>query len=224
LNRSPSRSRLTASGRAPGDHGAPGDLGAPSGSDGARGPDVPQVAGTTRTRRRRRRRHRVLLGAAAVLVLAYLGVTVAFFVKPTLGAAAHPQAVVVLDGYGNRDAQGFALARLAHVRTVAVSWPPYASCPAPRSGLRILCFVPHPANTQGEACAVARLARRHRWRSLMVVAGTTQVVRARVYLASAYSGHLAFSGVDPSGVIGWLYQIAYGQGGLVKALFSHRGC
>lgn len=177
-----------------------------------------------RRRRRRRSRLRVVLEVVAVLVAAYVALTVAFFVKPTLGTLAHPQAVVVLDGYGNRDARGLAIARADHVRTVAVSWPPYASCPAPQAGLRILCFVPHPATTQGEARAVARLARIHRWRTLLVVVGTTQVVRARIRLERCYSGHFAFNGVDPIGFFGWLDEIAYDQAAMVKALVWQRGC
>lgn len=160
----------------------------------------------------------------AGLLAAYLAVTVAFFVKPPLGSVTHPQAVIVLDGYGNRDARGFAVARAAHVHTVAVSWPPYATCPSPQAGLRVLCFVPKPASTRGEARSVGRLARAHHWKSLIVVAGTTQVVRARLYLDHYFSGRLAFSGVDPTGITGWLYQIAYGQGGFVKALFCRGGC
>jgi hypothetical protein len=170
------------------------------------------------------RRRRALLAAVAVLAAGYLAVTVAFFVEPTMGAVARPQAVVVLDGFGDRDARGFAVARADHVRTVAVSWPPYSTCPAPPSGLRVLCFVPHPASTRGEARVIARLARSHGWSRLVVVAGTTQVVRARLYLEHYYPGHVAYSGVDPTGVSGWLYQIVYGQGGLVKALFCRSAC
>lgn len=165
-----------------------------------------------------------MLGVLAGLVAAYLAVTVAFFVKPPLGSVIHPQAVVMLDGYGNRDARGFSVARAVHVYTVVVSWPPYATCPSPPADLRVLCFVPKPASTRGEARSVGQLARAHHWKSLLVVAGTTQVVRARLYLDHYFSGRLAFSGVDPTGITGWLYQIAYGQGGFVKALFCRAGC
>ena len=100
--------------------------------------------------RRRHPRWRAVFVVVAVLLAAYVAITVAVFVEPTLGLVTHPQAVVVLDGYGNRDARGLAIARADHVRTVAVSWPPYESCPAPQSGLRILCFVPNPVSTQGK--------------------------------------------------------------------------
>jgi hypothetical protein len=166
----------------------------------------------------------VTLAVVTTLVGVYSTVTVAYFVQPTLGRVAHPQAVVVLDGYGNRDSRAFAVAQADHVRTVAVSWPPYASCPAPRPHVRVLCFVPHPASTRGEAHAVARLARAHGWTRLLIVAGTTQVARARLYLERCYSGRLAFSGVDPEGLRSWMYQIAYGQGGLAKAIVSGGGC
>ncbi len=165
-----------------------------------------------------------MLGVVAALLAAYVAVTIAFFVEPTLGVVTHPQAVVVLEGYGNRITRGLAIARADHVRTVAVSWPPYSTCPAPQRGLRITCFVPNPVSTQGEARAVGRLARVHHWRRLIVVAGTTQIVRARERLERCYSGQLEFSGVDPSGFFSWLYEVAYGQAALVKTLVWQRSC
>ncbi len=175
---------------------------------------------------RRNRRPSVYVACAvvAVLLAAYVALSISFFVEPTLGAVTHPQAVVVLHGYGNRDARGLAIARADHVRTVAVSWPPYASCPKPQSGLRILCFVPNPVSTQGEARAIARLARVHAWKRLIVVAGTTQVVRSRLRLERCSSDRVAFSAVDPNGFFSWLYEIAYDQAALVKALVWQRGC
>jgi hypothetical protein len=175
-------------------------------------------------RRRRRARRRVVLAVAGVLLAAYVAVTIAFFVEPTLGVVAHPQVVVVLDGYGSRIPRGLAIARADHVRTVAVSWPPYGTCPAPQSGLRITCFVPNPVSTQGEARAVARLARAHHWTRLIVVVGTTQVVRARERLDRCYSGHYEFNGVDPAGFFSWIYEIAYNQAALMKALVWQRSC
>ena len=160
----------------------------------------------------------------AVLVAAYVGVSVAFFVEPTLGSLAHPQVVAVLGGYGNRDPRALAVARAEHVRTVAVSWPPYSSCPSAQRGLRIFCFVPKPVSTQGEARALARLERLHGWKRVLVVAGTTQIVRARLRLERCSPARLAFVGVDPSGPFSWLYEIAYDQAALLKALVWQRGC
>jgi hypothetical protein len=166
----------------------------------------------------------VVIATVAVLVAGYAAVTAVFFVEPTLGSVARAQAVVVLGGYGNRDARGFAIARADHVRTVAVSWPPRSWCPPQQPGLKVLCFVPKPASTQGEARAVARLARAHHWKRMIVVAGTTQVARARLRLGRCYSGQVAFSGVDPPGLFSWLYEIAYEQAAFVKALVWQYGC
>jgi hypothetical protein len=166
----------------------------------------------------------VLLAVVAVVVAAYAAVSVAFFVRPTLGSVAHPQAVVILQGYGTRDSRGLALARADHIGTVAVSWPPYTKCPASSPGLRVLCFRPRPVSTQGEAAAVGRLALAHGWDRLLVVAGTTQVVRAGVRLGRCTSARLEFSPVDPNGIGSWLYEIAYDQAALVKALVWQRSC
>jgi hypothetical protein len=173
---------------------------------------------------RRPRRLHVLIAVGAGLVAAYFGITLAYFVESTLGVVPRPQVVVVLDGYGNRDARGIAIALADHVPTLAVSWPPYASCPPPRSDLLILCFVPNPVSTQGEARAVARLARLHHWNRLVVVAGTTQIVRARLYLERCYSGRIAFNGVDPTGFFDWMYEIGYSQIALARALVWQSGC
>ncbi|MGH8987073.1 MAG: YdcF family protein, partial [Acidimicrobiales bacterium] len=174
--------------------------------------------------RRRRRRRRVVLLAVAVLVAGYLTVTGVWFVAPPLGTVAHPQAVVVLGGYGNRVARGFEIALRDGAGTVAVSRPSRSWCPPGPPGVDVVCFVPDPLSTRGEARAVARLARAHHWSRLVVVAGTTQVVRARVRLERCFSGQLAFSGVDPSGVLSWAYEVFYDQAALAKALVWQYGC
>lgn len=166
----------------------------------------------------------MVIALVAVLVAGYAAVTGVFFVEPTLGAVAHPQAVVVLGGYGDRDARGFAIARADHVHTLAVSSPPHSWCPPSQPGVGVVCFVPNPASTQGEARAVARLARARHWKRLIVVAGTTQVARARIRLERCYPGQVAFSGVDPTGFFPWLHEIAYEQAALVKALVWQYGC
>lgn len=166
----------------------------------------------------------MVLAVVAVLLAAYVAVTIAFFVEPTLGNVGRPQAVVILQGYGTRDARGLGIARADDIRTVAVSWPPYTICPAPQAGLHVYCFKPHPVSTQGEAAAVGRLARAHGWRRLLVVVGTTQVVRAGVRLGRCTSARLEFSAIDPVGLGSWLYEIAYDQAALVKALVWQRSC
>ena len=175
-------------------------------------------------RPRWRRRLRIALLVLGVLLVALVIETVVFFIDPSTGHVDRPQAVVVLDGYGNRIARGELLARQQHVVDLVVSDPPYAVCPPATSRMKVYCFHPHPVSTQGEARAVAALARKHHWTRLLVVAGTTQVVRARLRLERCYSGQMAFSGVDPSGFLSWVYEISYDEVSMVKALVWQTGC
>ena len=45
---------------------------------------------------------------------------------------------------------------------------------------RVVCFEPRPYSTRGEARAVARMARRRGWRSVLVVTSRYHVTRARL--------------------------------------------
>lgn len=174
--------------------------------------------------RRRRRYIRILLAAVGVLFLGFVAETLAFFVYPATGQVRQPQAVVMLDGYGNRLARAEMLARHDHVANLAVSDPPYGTCPAATAQLHVYCFHPTPVSTLGEARAVASLARQHHWTRLLVVAGTTQIERARLRLERCVTVQMAFSGVDPGGFFQWLGQIAYGEAAMVKALIWQTSC
>lgn len=177
----------------------------------------------TRTRRRRRR-WTILFSVVAVLVVAYVVVTVVFFVSPEFGTVSRPQAVVVLGGYGDRFARGLAVARADHIGTVELSiGNTEAACPKV-SGVDLHCFAPHPASTQGEAHAIAVIARQHHWDRLLVVAGTSQVTRARLRIGRCYDGQMAFTGVDPEGLFHWIHDIVYDQVAMVKAVAWQWGC
>ncbi|HEY5244786.1 MAG TPA: hypothetical protein VIJ60_03895 [Acidimicrobiales bacterium] len=177
------------------------------------------------TRRpRRRRRRTILLGVVAVLVVAYVVVTVVFFVSPDFGTVSRPQAVVVLGGYGDRFAHGLAVARADHVDTVELSTGnTEAACPKV-TGIDLHCFAPHPASTQGEARAIAAMAEQHHWDRLLVVAGTTQVTRARLRIGRCYGGQMAFTGVDPAGPFQWIRDVVYDQVAMAKAVLWQWGC
>ena len=173
------------------------------------------------SRSRRRRWWPVVVSLLVALLVAYAVVTVLVFVRPDLGSVRQPQAVVVLGGYGDRADQGIAVARADHIRTVALSTTPL--CPKV-ARLHIDCFWPVPLSTQGEARFIATAARLHHWDRIVVVAGTTQVSRARLRIDRCYQGQVAFVGVDPDGFFGWIHDIAYDQAAMVKAVVWQRGC
>jgi hypothetical protein len=165
--------------------------------------------------------------AAAIVVAATTIVTVRFFVDPPLGAVQRPQAVVVLGGYGPRLQRGLAVARATHVHNLVVSIPPgprTQTCPRTTAELHVTCFVPDPQSTQGEARTIGTVARHHGWRRLVIVAGTTQVVRARLRIDRCYDGEMAFSGVDPTGLFAWVREVVYDEVAMMKAVVWQWGC
>ena len=63
-----------------------------------------------------------------------------------------------------------------------------------RVPFRVICFTPDPNSTRGEAEEVARLARRHGWRSVAVVTSDYHVFRSRLLFRRCYHGRLAVVG------------------------------
>jgi len=99
----------------------------------------------------------------------------------------------------------------------------HGACPRAVRGVRLICFIPRPPTTQGEAEFVGRLARRYRWRSVALVAITPQDSRARLRVERCFAGHI-YVVTAPIAPASWPYQIAYEWGALLKALVIQRGC
>lgn len=167
---------------------------------------------------------RKVLAICAALVLTFAVVTARLLVWPIQGAPATADAVVLFAGPGDRIPVALQLARehRAPVLVVSQGWMGYGGpCPAPTPGVRTICFEPSPGNTRGEAEYVGRLAQRYDWHSLILVVAPTQAVRAQLLVARCFGGH-AYTVTAPVG--NWPYQLAYGWGALVKAVFTHRSC
>jgi uncharacterized SAM-binding protein YcdF (DUF218 family) len=132
---------------------------------------------------------RRLLLVAAGLVAAWIVTSLVLFVWPPAESAppAHADAIVVLSGDKRRLTPALAIVRRGVAPVLAISsvgrtrkWPSArALCASGHyAKARVLCFDAHPFSTQGEARAVARLARRRGWRSVVVVTSTFHVTRA----------------------------------------------
>src|SRR5579871_2680039 len=95
-------------------------------------------------------------------------------------------------------------------------------CPPPVPGVAVICFNPSPATTQGEAEFVGRLARKHHWHSVAVVAITPQDSRTRLRVGRCFPGqvYVVTAPIRPST---WPYQIAYEWAALIKALVIQLG-
>jgi uncharacterized SAM-binding protein YcdF (DUF218 family) len=105
-------------------------------------------------------------------------------------------------------------------------WPKARSLCAGRTKVarvRVLCFQPNPFSTQGEARAVARLARAHGWSRVVVVTSTFHVTRARMLFRRCYPGKLWMVGTSSPW---WKLpeEWASETGKLIVQLTAQRGC
>lgn len=172
------------------------------------------------------RRHRVVSAAVAVVLVAVAAIDVRLFVVPRSDPPARSDAFVVLGGdtFTIRLKAGLALAREYPDTMLVVSTPGRTPCPrtkAPRG--RLICFVPDPSTTQGEARAAARLAGAHGWTSMTVVTTADQVWRARLRFARCWDGDLRVVQAPTSWWIR-LREVPYEMGATVKAEVFQRGC
>ncbi len=142
---------------------------------------------------------------AVVLFFAFVGVTLYLFVFPHTDRFTHADAVVVLSGgKSDRLPKGLQLVQRGVAPTLVISDGNAADYPEAnklcRGGrpFKVICFRPDPYSTRGEAEAVARLARKHHWRSLVVVTSRYHVFRARILFKRCFKGRLAVVGSWPS--------------------------
>jgi uncharacterized SAM-binding protein YcdF (DUF218 family) len=145
---------------------------------------------------------RRLLLVLAALVAAWLLAIVFLFVWPRADAPpAHADAVVVLSGGLNRRLDpALALVQRGVAPVLAISsafksgtWKKAERLCRGEDGptrFRVLCFSAVPYSTRGEARAVARLAKAHGWRRVIVVTSTFHVTRARLLFKRCYHGRL----------------------------------
>jgi hypothetical protein len=115
----------------------------------------------------RRKRSRIIALVLAVLVIAFVVLTVILFVKPDLNAPQHADAVVVLGG-SNIEAphEGVRLVQEGYAPTVAFSLPPGVPCVGAAvkqvdPTAKTVCFYAEPQTTQGEARSIKQLASIH---------------------------------------------------------------
>jgi uncharacterized SAM-binding protein YcdF (DUF218 family) len=184
----------------------------------------PRADGQRRPRGRGR-----LLAAAGVLLLAGLAVTTArLFVWPEQGMPAHVDAIVMLDGPGDRLRTTLTLAWAHRAPVVVISrgspyWGHGSVCAPQIPRVRVICFHPDPATTRGEAEFTGRLAQRYHWHSIALVTITPQDTRARLRVGRCFPGSI-YVVTAPLAAQAWPYEIAYEWGATVKALVLQRSC
>ena len=179
-------------------------------------------------RRRLRASGRSLAGALSVLIAGFAVLTARLFDRPPQGVPARADAIVMLDGPGDRLAAALRLGREHRAPVLVLSqgraWQGQPSdCTVKIPGVRMICFNPSPATTQGEAEFAGRLARRYHWHSIVLVTTTPQDTRARLRLSRCFRGSI-YVVTAPLPAAEWPYTIAYEWGATVKALVLQRSC
>ena len=155
--------------------------------------------------------------------------TARLFVWPPQGMPARVDAIVMLDGPGNRldTALKLAWAHRAPMLVLSQGTPDSghgnSGCASKIPGVRVVCFNPDPATTRGEAEFAGRLARQYHWHSIALVTTTPQDTQARLRLGRCFSGKIYVISA-PLPASEWPYAIGYEWGATIKALFLQRSC
>lgn len=129
----------------------------------------------------------VLLTTVVALVATVGAVGALVLTRAPDDAVSHADAVIVLGGeHDGRELFGIRLAKQLSARAVVLSDPYRPSdpvmhrmCPARQDGIEVICQMPTPSTTRGEAQMVKRLAAERGWQRIVVVTWQYHLVRAR---------------------------------------------
>lgn len=171
-------------------------------------------------------RWRRALIALLVLAALFFAATARLFIWPSTGMPVRVDAIVVPGGSGNRIAAAITLAEEGRARYLVLSEGepvPTKLCGAHVGAAAVLCFMPSPDTTQGEAEGTARLAKEYGFRSVVLVTTPDQTWRAELRFGRCYSGKL-YAVTTPLPKYLWPLMIAYQWAATFKAEVVNRGC
>ncbi|MGW0042435.1 YdcF family protein [Rhodococcus sp. NPDC003348] len=168
----------------------------------------------------------------SLLIAAMTAGGVPVYVHPQIDPLRPADAVIVLGGADwSRYPYGIELAQNGWAPQVIFSNPAGVSdnwmakaCAEPHPDFELLCFVPDPPTTRGEAKELNRLAEQYHWNHVIVVTFTPHISRARFILERCFDGELTM--VASPGEISsprWFYEYAYQSVGYLKAVLQP-GC
>jgi hypothetical protein len=175
------------------------------------------------SRRRRRITAAVLIAAAG-----FCAATARWFVLPDQGMPSRVDAIVMLNGPGDRLNAALDLAWAHRAPMIVISrgsryWGHGSRC-APRiPRITVICFDPSPSTTRGEAEFTGRLAARYHWRSIVLVAVAPQDIVARLRVGRCFRGKIFVINASLPAPE-WPYEIAYEWGSAIRALLFQRSC
>jgi hypothetical protein len=184
-----------------------------------------QHRGIMAVQSKRRRR----IAVALLIVLAgFLAATVRWFVLPDQGMPSRVDAIVMLNGPGDRLNAALSLAWAHRAPMIVISrgsryWGHGSGC-APRiPRVTVICFDPSPSTTRGEAEFTGRLATRYHWRSIVLVAVAPQDIVARLRVGRCFRGKIyVIDALLPASE--WPYEIAHEWASALRALFVQTDC
>lgn len=171
-----------------------------------------------------RRRTRLPLAAAGLLLL--VAVLAAVFVVPPESPSRPTDLVVVLGGLdtGSRLARADQVVAEHPGAVVLVYVAELRYCPEPPpQAADLVCLVPEPATTRGEAQMAAAFAAENGLSTMTVVTTADQLVRARLRFARCWDGGL-LSARAPTSVRDVVANVPYQVAAMGKALVLERPC
>ncbi|ADG76703.1 hypothetical protein TPAU25S_03583 [Tsukamurella paurometabola] len=181
---------------------------------------------------------KIAIWSTAVLVVVFLG-AVAAVGYPVFGQAKQDplervDAVVVLGGeHDGREQYGLQLAKEGYAPTLVLSNPyePDDHVMAPLcdrrvDGIEVLCEVPDPSTTRGEALFTERLARERGWKKVIVVSWRYHLPRSRYIFGNCFAGETVMRAVPREYAFGpadWELIYLYQSFAMAKAMVQG-GC
>lgn len=148
------------------------------------------------------------------------------FVFPATGMPPTVSAIVVPGGPGDRIGAALRLAlqdRASYLVLSEGAYVPPQLCGSQVGTATVLCFMPYPPTTQGEAEGAALLARQYGFGSIVLVTTPDQTWRTKLRFRRCYSGEI-FAVTTPLPPHLWPIQIVYQWAATVKAEVANRGC
>jgi hypothetical protein len=174
-----------------------------------------------------RGRRRIVIALLSMLAV-FGAATARLFVWPQQGMPSRVDAIVMLNGPGDRLGTALKLAWAHRAPTLVISrgsqyWGHGSVCAPKIPRVKVICFDPNPETTRGEAEFAGVLATRYGWHSIVLVATTPQDTRARLRVGRCLRGkiYVVNARLPPSS---WPEAIAYEWGATIKALVLQRSC
>jgi uncharacterized SAM-binding protein YcdF (DUF218 family) len=165
------------------------------------------------------------------LVIAWAVAAYLVIVDPAINRPSHADAIVVLGGatVDGRLTEGLRLVREGYASTILISTPGpngasiQRACADPIRHVTVICFVPKPKTTQGEAREIRAQSAAHGWQTVLVVTSRYHVSRARLIIGRCYSGRVLMVAAHTPSIGEWAYNLVYQTGAYAKALV-HSQC